>query len=36
MELCQQRETKKAIELWIDEFEQMTKGLVAIISEFKS
>ena len=36
MELCQQRETKKAIELWVDEYEQMTKGFVAIISDLKS
>jgi DNA-binding GntR family transcriptional regulator len=35
MELCQRKETKKAIEVWIDEFEQMTKGFVAIISNYK-
>jgi DNA-binding GntR family transcriptional regulator len=35
MELCQKKETKKAIEIWIDEFEQMTKGFVAIISNYK-
>lgn len=35
MELCQQKETKKAIEIWISEFEQMTKGFVAIISSYK-
>jgi DNA-binding GntR family transcriptional regulator len=35
MELCQQRETKKAIDTWVDEFEQMTKGFVAIISTYK-
>ena len=36
MELCQKRETKKAIELWSEEFEQMTKGFVAIISDYKA
>jgi DNA-binding GntR family transcriptional regulator len=35
MELCQKRETKKAVDLWIHEFEQMTKGFVAIISDYK-
>jgi len=35
MDLCQKKETKKAIEVWIDEFEQMTKGFVAIISNYK-
>jgi DNA-binding GntR family transcriptional regulator len=35
MELCQQKNTKKAIEIWVDEFEQMTKGFVAIISNYK-
>jgi DNA-binding GntR family transcriptional regulator len=35
MELCQKKETKKAIEIWLEEFEQMTKGFVAIISDFK-
>jgi DNA-binding GntR family transcriptional regulator len=35
MELCQQRETKKAIDTWVKEFEQMTKGFVAIISTYK-
>ena len=35
MELCQQRETKKAIEIWLEEFEQVTKGFVAIISNYK-
>jgi len=35
MELCQQKDTKKAIELWMEEYEQMTKGFVAIISNYK-
>jgi DNA-binding GntR family transcriptional regulator len=35
MELCQQKDMKKAIEIWVDEFEQMTKGFVAIISNYK-
>ncbi|HZX62027.1 MAG TPA: GntR family transcriptional regulator [Bacteroidales bacterium] len=35
MELCQQKDTKKAIEICVDEFEQMTKGFVAIISNYK-
>ncbi len=35
VELCQKKETKKAIDLWTDEFEQMTKGFVAIISDYK-
>jgi len=35
MELCQQKNTKKAIEIGVDEFEQMTKGFVAIISNYK-
>jgi DNA-binding GntR family transcriptional regulator len=35
MELCQKKETKKAMEIWISEFEQMTKGFVAIISNYK-
>jgi DNA-binding GntR family transcriptional regulator len=35
MDLCQKKETKKAIEMWIEEFEQMTKGFIAIISEYK-
>ena len=35
MELCQKKDTKKAIEIWVDEFEQMTKGFVAIISNYK-
>ncbi|MCX6247105.1 MAG: GntR family transcriptional regulator [Bacteroidetes bacterium] len=34
MELCQKKETKKAIDLWINEFEKMTKGFVAIISDY--
>jgi hypothetical protein len=35
LELCQNKDTKKAMELWIHEFEQMTKGFVAIISDYK-
>jgi len=35
MEFCQQKDTKKAIEIWIDEFEKMTKNFVAIISNYK-
>jgi DNA-binding GntR family transcriptional regulator len=35
MELCQQKNTKKAIEIWIHEFDQLTKGFVAIISNYK-
>jgi DNA-binding GntR family transcriptional regulator len=35
MELCQKKDTKKAIDIWVDEFEQMTKGFVAIISNYK-
>jgi DNA-binding GntR family transcriptional regulator len=35
MELCQQKDTKKAIEVWNEEFEQMTKAFVAIISNYK-
>jgi hypothetical protein len=36
MELCQKKETKKAIEIWLSEFDQMTKGFVAIISDLKT
>ncbi len=32
MELCQQKETKKAIALWVSESEKLTKDFVAIIS----
>jgi DNA-binding GntR family transcriptional regulator len=32
-DLCQKKETQKAIKIWVDEFATMTKGLVAIISE---
>ena len=35
IELCQKKETKKAIEMWTNEFEQLTKGFVAIISDYK-
>jgi DNA-binding GntR family transcriptional regulator len=35
MELCQQKETKKAIDVWNDEFERMTKNFVTIISNYK-
>jgi hypothetical protein len=35
MQLCQQKDTKKAIELWLSEFERMTKDFVAIISSYK-
>jgi len=36
MELCQLKDTKKATEIWIEEFEQMTKGFVALISSYKA
>jgi DNA-binding GntR family transcriptional regulator len=36
IELCQQKETGKAIQIWTEEFEKLTKGLVAIISEIRS
>ncbi|MGA2823012.1 MAG: GntR family transcriptional regulator [Bacteroidales bacterium] len=35
MELCQKKDTKEAIEVWVDEYEQMTKSFVAIISNYK-
>jgi hypothetical protein len=35
IELCQQKETKKAIDVWNDEFERMTKNFVTIISNYK-
>jgi len=35
MELCQNKDTKKAIEIWLDEFEQMIESFVAIISNYK-
>jgi DNA-binding GntR family transcriptional regulator len=34
MELCQQKDTKKAVELWNDESEKLTKGFVEIISNY--
>jgi DNA-binding GntR family transcriptional regulator len=36
MELCQQKDTKRATELWVNECEKMTKDFVAIISTYKS
>jgi DNA-binding GntR family transcriptional regulator len=35
VELCQKKETKKAINIWMDEYEQRTKSYVAIISNYK-
>jgi DNA-binding GntR family transcriptional regulator len=35
VELCQQKDTKKAIECWNDETEKMTKDFVTIISNYK-
>jgi DNA-binding GntR family transcriptional regulator len=32
MELCQQKETEKAIKIWMDEYEQRTKNYVEILS----
>jgi len=34
VELCQKKETKKAINIWMDEYEQRTKSYVAIISNY--
>lgn len=35
MMLCQQKETKKAIEIWMDEYESRTKNYVEILSNDK-
>jgi len=35
MTFCQQRETEKAINVWMDEYEHRTKNYVQIISSFK-
>jgi DNA-binding GntR family transcriptional regulator len=32
MQLCQQKETKKGIKIWMDEYEQRTKNYVSILS----
>jgi DNA-binding GntR family transcriptional regulator len=34
IELCQQKDTKKAIELWNEESEKMTQGFITIISNY--
>jgi len=36
IELCQQKETGKAIQTWTEKFEELTKSLVAIISKVRS
>ena len=35
MELCQKKDTNEAIKIWVEEFEQITKDFVAIISNYK-
>lgn len=36
VKLCQEKETAKAIDWWLAEFDRMTKGLVAIMSQIRS
>ncbi len=36
VKLCQEKETAKAIEWWLAEFDRLTKGLVAIMSRIRS
>ncbi|MCX6245179.1 MAG: GntR family transcriptional regulator [Bacteroidetes bacterium] len=36
MELCQKKETQKATQCWLEEFEKMTKSFVTIINQLKN